>query len=180
MNTSFQGTLRRIQDSKGADYLAVVLSDCALLRVGWAHLANIGLEKAILARHTRDGVDNVHVTIMNVAEWGGIKKYKPELLTRVECLLETQVSMAFHGIGHTMGTNMINLAWYGILSCESMVRLRENIGIRAKDFHVTMAFSPKDVFDSPKGLATMVVPVAQLLGKPFNNLVDVEYGRGPC
>lgn len=180
MNTFFQGTLRRIQDSKGADYLAVVLSDYALLHVGWAHLADIGLEDAISARHTRDGVGNAHVTVMNVAEWGGIKKYKPELLANVEYLLETPVSFTFHGIGHAMGTNMVNLAWYGILSCETMMRLRDDLCMRAKDFHVTMAFSPKDVFDSPKGLATMLVPVAQLLDRPLEYQVDVEYGRGLC
>lgn len=180
MNTFLQGTLRRIQDSKGADYLAVVLSDCALLHVGWAHLSDIGLEEAISARHTRDGVDNAHVTVMNVAEWGGIRKYKPELLAGVEYLLETPVSMAFHGIGHTMGTNMVNLAWYGILSCDAITRLREELGMRSKDLHVTMAFSPKDVFDSPKGLATMLVPVAQLLDRPLEYQADVEYGRGPC
>ena len=176
MTTSVQGTLRRIQDSNGADYLAVVLNDCALLQAGRSHLVGMGLEKAIEARDTRDGVDNAHVTIMTVAEWGGVRKHKPELLAMIEPQLKTPVSMEFHGLGNAMATNMVNQAWYGILSCDAMTALRHGLGIKAKELHVTMAFSPKDVFDASKGLATMIIPAEQLLNRSTAYDADIDYG----
>ena len=176
MTTSVQGTLRRIQDSNGADYLAVVLNDCAVLQAGRSHLVGMGLGKAIEARDTRDGVDNAHVTVMTTAEWGRIRKNKPELLASIESQLERPVSMEFHGIGNAMGTNMDRQAWYGILSCDAMTTLRHELEMQAKELHVTMAFSPKDVFDASKGLATMIVPAEQLLNRSTAYNADIDYG----
>lgn len=175
MNAFLTGTLRRIEDSKGASYLAVVIEgDRTLLDRGWAHLSALGLDSAVAARHARDGQDNAHVTIMNVAEWGGLAKYKPEVALAAAQFIGTSVEMELHGIGKATAQKNPNIAWYGILSCESMARLRSDLGMKPKDFHVTLAFEPKDVFDSAKDLATLVVPVSQFL------VVAAHYDSGPA
>lgn len=177
MNVFLSGTLHRIEDSKGAPYLAVVIEgERAMLDASWAHLANLGLESAIAARHTRDGADNAHVTIMNVAEWGGIIKYKPEVAQAAESSIGSVVQMELHGIGKATGLKHPNTAWYGVLSCEDMAKLREGLGMRPKDFHVTLAFEPKDVFDAPKNEATLVVPVRDLIGPAWMQ----GSGPSPC
>lgn len=163
MNAFLTGTLRRIEDSKGAPYLAVVIEgDRTLLDRGWAHLTALGLDRAVAARHARDGADNAHVTIANVAELGGLMKYKPDVALVAEQFVGVPVEMELHGIGKATAQKHPNTAWYGILSCDAMAKLRADLGMRPKDFHVTLAFEPKDVFDSAKDLATLVVPLTQL------------------
>lgn len=174
MNAFLTGTFRSIDDSKGAPYLAVVIeSDRTFLERGWAHLAALGLDDAVAARHARDGSNNAHVTVASVAEWGALVKYKPDVALAAQRFVGAAVEMEFHGIGKAVSQKNSNIAWYGILSCDAMAQLRAGLGMQPKDFHVTLAFEPKDVFDSAKDLSTLVVPVVQLLG------TDACYEEGP-
>lgn len=177
MNSCLTGTLQKIEDSKGAPYLAVVIdSDRAILDAGWRHLHALGLQNAVAARHARDGMHIAHVTIAGVAEWGGLVKYKPEVVSSIQLNIGSSVKMQFHGIGCAKSQKHPNTSWYGVLSCDIMNTLRTKMGLRTKDFHVTFAFEPKDVFDAAKGIDTIIIPLDHLLN------VDNAYnsGPGPC
>lgn len=179
MTAFVHGTLRCIQDSKGADYLAVVLhGNCTQLHAGWAHLQKLGLGDAIAARHARDGIENAHVTIMNVAEWGGVAKYQPDVFVRAQSAVGRAVAMRMHGLGKATSKNTLNTAWYGIVSCDAMADFRSKLGMRLKDFHVTQAFTPKDVFDANKGMGTLFVTLDQMLN-PTSPAGHMDYSSGP-
>jgi hypothetical protein len=177
MNAFITGTFLRIEDSQGVPYMAVVIEgDRTLLDSGWAYLRSLGLDSAIAGRHARDGVENAHITIANAAECSALFKYKPELVRVVDRALGASVDMEFHGIGRAISKKQTNTAWYGILSCEPMARLRAELGMSPKDFHVTLAFEPKDVFDSAKDMTTLVLPLTQL--REFH--LPYDLGPTPC
>lgn len=156
MTVSLFGHFQCIQDARGENYWAVVLEpDQAILQAGWSCLGSHGLGEAIESRHARDGADKAHVTVYSVAEWGALLKYKPEKQPHVEAFAGKSVTLEMHGIGKATSKNEEHTAWFGVLTCSSLAELRESLGHKPKDFHVTLAFLPKDVFDSKKDTSTI-------------------------
>lgn len=180
MTALLYGTLQRIPDSKGSEYLAVVLRphQSAML-AAWVHLTGMGLDEAIAARHLRDGPDNAHITVASVMEWGGLSKNFPDVASQMLAHVGTDTVLVLHGIGQATSPKTGSTAWFGIVSCPYLVQLRERMGLRPKDLHVTMAFSPKDVFDASKGLDALLVPVSQFWS-PTQTEPSLYEGAGPC
>lgn len=180
MTVLLYGTLQRIPDSNSSEYLAVVLAPRqAAMHAAWSHLVGMGLEDAIAARHLRDGPDNAHVTVASVMEWGGLNKKFPEVAAKAQGHVGMDVVLELHGIGQATSPKNGSTAWFGVISCPGLAQLRESMGLRPKDLHVTLAFSPKDVFDVSKGLDSLVVPASELTG--IEGLGAATYESvGPC
>lgn len=165
MTVLLYGTLQRIPDSNASEYLAVVLApDQVAMHAAWGHLTGMGLQDAIAARHLRDGPDNAHATVASVMEWGGLNKKFPEMAAKAQEHVGMEVVLELHGIGQATSPKSGGKAWFGIVSCPELAQLRERMGLRPKDLHVTLAFSPKDVFDASKGLDSLVVPASDVAG----------------
>lgn len=180
MTVLLHGILQRIPDSKGSEYLAVVLHpNQSAMHAAWGQLIGMGLQEAVSARHLRDGTENAHVTVASVMEWGGLNKNFPEVASRMQTHTGTAVALHLHGIGQATSPKTGSTAWFGVVSCPYLDGLRQDMGLRPKDLHVTLAFSPKDVFDASKGVDALVVPVAQFSNMECGVSTDYE-SVGPC
>ena len=180
MTVLLYGSLQRIPDSNSSEYLAVVLTPHqAAMHAAWSHLVGMGLEDAVAARHLRDGPDNAHVTVASVMEWGGLNKKFPEVASQMLGHVGTSVVLELHGIGQATSPKSGSTAWFGVVSCPYLTQLRERMGLRPKDLHVTLAFSPKDVFDASKGLESLVVPASDVAGMEGPGAATYE-SVGPC
>lgn len=180
MTVLLHGILQRIPDSKGSEYLAVVLHpNQPAMHAAWGQLIGMGLQEAVSARHLRDGAGNAHVTVASVMEWGGLNKNFPEVAAQLQAHAGTAVALQLHGIGKATSPKTGSTAWFGVVSCPYLEGLRQGMGFRPKDLHVTLAFSPKDVFDASKGLDALVVPADQFLNTGSGVPTDYE-SVGPC
>lgn len=164
MVVSLYGHVRCVQDTVGENYWAVILDpDQAALDASWACLEQHGLGEAVARRHARDGAKTAHVTLYNVAEWGGLLKYAPEKREHVEALEGRRVTLELHGVGKAVSKNEQHTAWFGVLTCSELAELREQLGHKPRDFHVTLAFSAKDVFDAKKDMSSLSISLQEVL-----------------
>lgn len=152
------GALQLIEDKNGTLYLALVLDIKEhFFQLAWSALLQQGLQSSIEQRNARDGSDRMHITVCNAQEYAGIKKHNAVGFLLIDGLLGKHFTIEFHGIGKAVSSkNEEHEAWFGVASVPKMSQLRTELGMKPKDFHATLAFSPKDVFDAPKGMNSIV------------------------
>jgi hypothetical protein len=98
-------------------------------------------EKYSSNRKVRDG-EHYHMTFMNVCEY-----------RRAELpIIKEPLSIELLGLGKaTADTNVgESTAYFVVCKCQRGQELRKQYNLSEKDFHITVGFNPKDVFNVSK------------------------------
>lgn len=48
--------------------------------------------------------------------------------------------------------------WYGVVEWQEMQHARQELGLPAKDLHITLGFSLYDIHSKPKTASTIIIP----------------------
>ncbi len=88
-----------------------------------------------------------HITVFSVAECGKF----PQLMS-LENLQLKNSNLLFKGIGSLVqkDTTETMTTWYIVVECPVLDMLRQNENLPTKDFHITIAFTHKDLFKGRK------------------------------
>jgi len=168
-NINSQKTLRlkltELQDSQGLKYLGLNIPKAELV----GYLAKM---KRIIPAEYAQYRDNqslrdhggFHLTLVN--------PYEYQLLNKTELALGKNFSITLIGLGRVSSenTNKIkvpphfestankknNTAYYIIANSSDGQFYRQNLLLKPKDFHVTLGFDSKDVYDKSKGVDTLI------------------------
>lgn len=113
---------------------------------------HVGVEKAKELEANRAGRvsgSSYHMTVLTPRELRSIKKTgtftkPPEAATDIELV----------GVGTI--SNETNTAWYVVCRSPKADEWRSSQGLGPKDFHITLGFEPKDVYDKFKGEETLI------------------------
>jgi hypothetical protein len=98
-----------------------------------------------------------HITILNAIEFGKIKKFKG--IEHIEKILfpNQNAEIVLTDIGSIKDNKTNNETFYIIARSGFLDKLREDFGLKNKDYHCTLAFDEKDVFSQIKDKKTSVV-----------------------
>ena len=96
-----------------------------------------------------------HLTLINAAQYGKLKKEQPEQL---EEFMTKYLGQSFdfwtYGIGTAQAKN--KQAWFIVAENAELVQLREPFLLAPQDFHITLAFDKGDVFGLPKDRTSII------------------------
>eukprot|EP01027_Heterolobosea_sp_BB2_P027246 GEZU01042540.1.p1 GENE.GEZU01042540.1~~GEZU01042540.1.p1 ORF type:complete len:324 (-),score=113.41 GEZU01042540.1:251-1222(-) len=127
-------------------------------------------ESYIKSKEKRDGRDIHHITLMikseikhslesmkhvpYYADYSKDKKGGIQILLNIiaDRVVDDWVD---HGLGCVRQGN--NEAYFKVISWPSASQLRADLGLKPKDFHITIGFKSADIHDVCKGLSTLVV-----------------------
>ena len=110
------------------------------------------------SRDLRDDYTH-HLTVLNVMECNYIIKSigSDGFNTKISLWLTLAISdLKMLGIGSIMDKEEKNETFYIICESKMLDNIRSEFGLHKRDFHVTLGFIDKDVFDSPKDISTLL------------------------
>lgn len=146
-------SVEKIFDTKGQPYIAALVP---------AHIAQIYQNSLkVIQDSAQPLIDNQikrdsgahHITILNAAEYNAVKKD-----INKSAIVDSYVGQEFDFIFGTMGSieKQEQKTFYALCESGYIQRLRENIGFTQKDLHMTIGFSPKDLFHKKKDDSTQI------------------------
>lgn len=132
-------TLQRLTDVLGNMYIGVNIRPDEIIKYITLFLREYDTNnKFWLNRQLRDGVDQLHMTVFNVAECGK----NPGLFEKY--LDGKTFDLEIMGIGEAEAKAKGNKTYFLVIECPYLN------GITDRDLHVTLGFDKKDVFGVPK------------------------------
>jgi hypothetical protein len=147
--------LEKVKDSINQDYIAIdinqqskdqtwgtefqVLLNYFFKTVGNSENYNINLLKRNKSKY--------HITVFNVMEC----QKDNSLLKFVDYKIS---DINFKGIGSVKDGN--NQVWYVIVQSKQLDKLRSDLNLPLKDFHITIGFIEKDIFKYRKDITTLI------------------------
>lgn len=98
-----------------------------------------------------------HITILNAIEFGKIKKFKG--LEHIQAILSDnkEAEIVLTDIGSIKDNKTSNETFYIIARSGYLDKLRDQFGLKSKDYHCTLAFDEKDVFTQIKDKKTSII-----------------------
>lgn len=158
LNTwTIPGQISKITDNSGSDYIAVKVNNEDAYEYQ-EMLHQLGLHEYTSNQIKRDK-GHFHVTIINAMEYGNLKKNYSEKLPILETYLQEPVDMFFHGIGKASKddkSGQTNTALFAVIENATLSSLREKLGMKPFNFHMTLGFKDKDVHGVPKDKSTVI------------------------
>ena len=140
--------ISELKDSSGLVYLGGKVS-AAELSGYLAQLKNeLGEEQYVIYRQHQSARDHqsFHVTLINPYEYQTLNKEKIKKLSSFRVTL--------HGVGRVAKGD--KESYFVVTSSADGQFIRQNLLLKNKDFHVTLGFSPDDVFGVSKGRDTLI------------------------
>lgn len=108
---------------------------------------DLDYEKITSNQKERD--DNTHhSTFLAVFEYEKVSNFADDLIGK-------EVSLDMMGIG--LADNGSNQAYFIILHAPTLQAYRNKLGFENKDFHITIGFDRKDVFNKSKAIDSLIV-----------------------
>lgn len=156
---TIKGLLSKITDNGGSEYIALKIDNEYGLEYQ-SLLNSLGFQEFTENQIKRDN-GLFHVTVLNAMEYGHIKKNAPEKLSIIEPALNQEIDLFFHGIGKAEKadkTDNLNKALFTVVESATLASLREQLGMKPFDFHMTLGFKDKDVHGVRKNRDTIVFP----------------------
>ena len=156
--------VKTFKDSSNQEYLAAdipenILSPYNKTLTDYFRNNNFSLE--VIEKHfnnqqLRDS-NTHHVTILNAMEFGKIKKYKTS--EEINNIIEKHqnVELVLTNVGSISDNKLDNKTYYVIIRSGFLDSLREEFNLSSKDYHCTLAFDKKDVFNQKKELKTSII-----------------------
>lgn len=99
------------------------------------------------AQKSRDG-DKYHLTILTPQEYRLVDQ------NVIDHYIGLNVELNLLGLG--CAKNGKNEAFYIVVSCIAASNLRKDLNLESRDFHITLGFYPKDVYDQSKDQSTLI------------------------
>lgn len=119
-------------------YINLYISNNSIFEIS-EHLSN---------QFIRDG-SMYHITILSVSELSKIGKNDTFIINDIKML----------GIGKCIDIKNGNEAIYIVVESEQLNRIRSEYGLKPKEFHITIGFNKKDVFNSSKNKETIIYEI---------------------
>lgn len=143
----------KIQPQKWGSYYGSEIDESVIRRHldSWRNL--VGHEEAKLMEETkavRDGENHYHMTVLTPQEVRQVGKKLAE-----SAFKDISVGVRLGGIGTASDGD--KEAWFVVARCPEADRIREELGLPPKDFHVTIGFKKSDVFSVFKDENTIVL-----------------------
>lgn len=92
--------------------------------------------------------DKYHITVINVWDFNALTT-TVGMQQKIDTLMQFDISdIQFMGIGEAK--SYISEAYFIVCKSKILNDILKNLGLPEKDFHITIGFNPKDVFDKPK------------------------------
>lgn len=147
------GSIKIIQDSVGQDYVAAEIEEKDI-NIYNQFLNNFIPNNYFNNKKNRDN-GKYHITIINSMSYGKLKKNNHEILNEfLEKVLNKNFDFYTYGIGKAEKNN--NEAYFVICENAEVMSLRDKLNISPQDFHITLAFNEKDVFQVPKNKTSVI------------------------
>lgn len=145
-----------------------ILVDSKTINKLLSHLIELIPEKYIESKINRDG-DSYHLTVISSGE------NKLVDLGDKNKILENQNKIKFNVLG--LGFNCD--CYYLVCVSSFLDNYRKELGLRSKDFHITLGFNQTDKHDISKGIETIKSELPGLIDTVTNNLSnDLEKNIG--
>jgi len=146
-----------IKDSLGQNYFGIKVPNTVVepyLRDMKIYLSNDELYDTMFTnKQNRDGDTHYHITILSVME---LNKNYSVALKKIEYLLNKPVTnIALKGVGKA--TRESNTTFFIVAESTQLGAIRDELGLEAKDFHITIGFNKKDVFGVRKN-SVLIIP----------------------
>ena len=107
------------------------------------------------AKAQRDGAKKFHVTAFTYKD---LRKLGRHGVGRVyDALSDTRLDLKLEGVGTINDSDSNKETWFVKAACPELNRVRNDLGLEDKDFHVTIGFTGGDVFNRYKGYDTLVI-----------------------
>lgn len=138
---------------KGGSYIGAPVEKSNIQNLHDEFRKTVGDEKyenLVGNRINRDKGDFHHVTVLSPKETRDLKK------KGVKIPEGSVMNFNLKGLGKVESGEDGREAWFGVVSSEEADSYRENLGLEKKDFHITLGFDKKDVFDKPKDDSSIV------------------------
>lgn len=98
----------------------------------------------------RDGDGQYHITVISPMEYPSLKK------KGTTSLIGDSIDGKPKFLGLGKAEKGENTSYYIVVEFPEANELRKSIGLKEKDFHVTLGFNKKDVHDIPKDKSTII------------------------
>tara|TARA_R110000803_G_scaffold76020_5_gene140475 strand:+ start:45945 stop:46595 length:651 start_codon:yes stop_codon:yes gene_type:complete len=140
--------ISELKDSSGLVYFGGKVSDADLSRYLEQLKDELGEEQYAIYRQYQAARDHqsFHVTLINPYEYQTIDKEKLNLSEKFRVTL--------HGLGKAEKAE--KSSYFVVVSSADGQFIRQKLLLNNKDFHITLGFSPADVFGVSKGRDTLI------------------------
>jgi hypothetical protein len=140
--------ITNIKDSIGFNYLGIQI-DKQLIESYLDKMRDIlgdEFDDYIINQQNRDG-GKYHMTVANVSDYNSvIKKMGPkDSAIQFDTILKTPIDdLKFMGLGRASRGE--NTSYFVVCKSQKLDYIRDHLGIRPHDFHITLGFKYRDVF----------------------------------
>ena len=140
-----------LSDSAGLQYVGGIVEKVTIEKY-LAHLKMIEADSFDTLRAGQASRDHgkFHVTFINPFEIKEVSAQQVNQLLNNEEAFDFQVK----GLGRVIKDN--GKAYFIVLSSAKADAMRKSLGLSPKDFHITLGFSPTDIYGVPKDESTLV------------------------
>lgn len=142
-----------LKDSIGSNYLGVNIPE-AIVEPFLDKLRSVigDVDFDVLTKNQKDRDRNhYHITVMPVRDYDMLAKQMgmANFINSLELILKYPIDdLEMLGIGSASKNN--NLAYFIVCNSDKLNAIRNRYNLSNKDFHITIGFSPKDVFGGRK------------------------------
>jgi len=140
----------KITDSAGLVYIGAYIKESQLQ----SYLSQLEQHKPQMFAELREGQikrdhGKFHLTLINPYEYRDLTDAQKAQLTKTE-----NITVELHGLGSVSKTSQST--FYVIATSERAQNLRRAVGLKDKDFHITLGFTLNDIYDMRKDISTLV------------------------
>lgn len=143
-------TLQQLTDNTGLTYFAGLVA-AEDITPYLSQLSDILKNEFVIYRRgqqTRDH-NQFHITIVNPYE------YKDLSATQAN-LLKSEIELSFNLLGLGTASNEKSQTYFVVAESSQGQKLRVALGLKEKDFHVTLGFKPQDVYGVSKSVESLI------------------------
>lgn len=147
------GELKIIQDRIGQDYLAVVIRPD--ITSYYINFLSTKIEDNFIHNQQKRDKNTYHITVLNSMEFNYLKEKDSE---QFNLKLNEYINQFYDFFTYGIGTakKNENQTFFVISENETLNLFREKFSLGRKDFHITLGFDKKDVFNLPKDKSSVI------------------------
>ncbi len=128
----------------------------------------------LISNQQKRDANNYHITVVSAMELDSLfKKYGSGFHEKTNAILSFDIDLQMLGIGEAKSYD--KEAYFIVTKSHTLSEIRKTLQFPDKDFHITLGFNPKDVFDKPKNqVIKLKTPLQKEVDKQLKN-TDGKY-----